>query len=426
MTGTGMSGAGMSDAGMSETDLERRLRGIAVMSPAGHAAARTVDTAAAWRELAELRARSRAARRRGLTAACVAGAAAVAIAVPAIAVGLSGHQPGGRPSGQVTPGTRAYPGAIAASIPLSGVVAVVGDAGHAWVIRQTGQPGYRASYQLAGIDLRTNSVMFEMGLGGGAQPAIAAGAGRLWLTTPYGQGRGQIERVDLATGQLLSTIHLQAGPCTALSFSANHLFANCEAGGRRVTAFWRINPHTQRTARLTGRLHGYIDSMVAVPQALWYVANLGTIKGYTHAQGSPQPLTARVPGYFDYAPAAAGLVYASGSIWALGGGERLARISPYTGKVIRTYTYRDYDPHRAGGLNFLTAGDGWLWFLDNGYPFSGVLRVSMATGRPAGGVPIPANSCGQQVCSQIYFTPGTVWVPTAELLLRIDASRLPG
>ena len=125
-------------------------------------------------------------------------------------------------------------------------------------------------------------------------------------------------------------------------------------------------------------------------------------------------------------PGEQGLVYGDGSVWALSGGERLARIDPYTGHVLRRYTYRNYDPRRAGGLDFLTAGDGWLWFLDNGYPFSGVLRVSESTGRPAGGVRIPPNSCGQQICSQIFYTPGSVWVPTAELLIRIATSRLPG
>jgi hypothetical protein len=54
-----------------------------------------------------------------------------------------------------------------------------------------------------------------------------------------------------------------------------------------------------------------------------------------------------------------------------------------------------------------------------------VLRVSEVTGHPAGGIPIPPASCGQVVCSQIFYTPGSAWVPTAELLIRIDTSRMP-
>jgi hypothetical protein len=44
----------------------------------------------------------------------------------------------------------------------------------------------------------------------------------------------------------------------------------------------------------------------------------------------------------------------------------------------------------------------------------------MATGRTTGQVPIAANSCGQAVCSQIYATPGAIWVPTEQQLLRIN------
>jgi hypothetical protein len=93
---------------------------------------------------------------------------------------------------------------------------------------------------------------------------------------------------------------------------------------------------------------------------------------------------------------------------------------------VRRFNYHAFDPTRAGGLDFLTAANGWLWFLDNGYPFSGVLRVSEASGLPDGGVPIPPGSCGQASCSLIFATPGSIWVPTAELLLRINPSALPG
>jgi hypothetical protein len=72
-------------------------------------------------------------------------------------------------------------------------------------------------------------------------------------------------------------------------------------------------------------------------------------------------------------------------------------------------------PRQAAGCGSWTTGT----------PFSGVLRVSEATGHPAGGIPIPPNSCGQAVCSQIFYTPGLAWVPTAKLLIRIDTSRMP-
>ncbi len=181
---------------------------------------------------------------------------------------------------------RSYPGAVVARIPLSGVTAVVGDAGHAWVIRTIGQDGIDHGYQLAGIDLRTNAIMFRTHLG--RQPrAIAAGDGRLWLTTPSGQARGQIVRVDLATGQVLSTLHLPAGRCDFLAFSSGLLFAGCRLNGPGRTAFWRINPVTQRPTRLAGTLNGYISSMIASPQAVWYVVNLMRVGGVINAGGNP-------------------------------------------------------------------------------------------------------------------------------------------
>ena len=412
---------------MTDTDLERRLRDMRHADLPSGVTGRPIDTARAWRDFQALRSRSATIRRRAMTAAAIVVVAAAAITVPA----LAGSRPGSPPpqpgaSSSRPASTRTYPGAVAARYQLSGVTAVVGDAGHAWVIRAIGQPGGATTYQLAGISLRTNSIMFRAGLG--RQPrAIAEGAGRVWLTTPFGQARGQIVRVDLATGLVLSAIHLAAGRCDALSFGSGHLFAHCEANGPDRTAFWRINPVTQRAYRLTGTLRGYISSVLATPQALWYVVNYTRISGLQNIDGNPQRVTARDPGFQDASPAQ-GLVYdesSRGSIWALGGGEKLARLDSYTGRVVRYFTYRNYDPARAGGLDFLTAGGGWLWFLDNGYPFSGVLRVSEVTGRPAGGVAIAANSCGQQVCSQIYFTPRSVWVPTAELLIRINPARLP-
>jgi hypothetical protein len=412
---------------MTDTDLERRLRDLQLSDLPSGTAGRPIDTARAWRDFEELRSRSAAIRHRAMAAAAVVVVAAIAIGFSAVGGSRSGTRPP-QPAASKSfpPSTRNYPGAVAARYELSGVTAVVGDAGHAWVIRNVGPPGEASTYQLAGINLQTNSIMFRAGLG--ALPrAIASGDGRLWLTTENGQQRGQIVRVDLATGRVLSTVHLAAGRCDALSFGSGHLFASCEVGGLARTAIWRINPVTQQAFRLTRTIRGYTGSFTATSEAsVWYTVNYSRIAGLTNTDGNPQPVRARDAGYQDQASGWPGLAYDSGSIWALSSGERVTRIDAFTGRVTQVFTYRNYDPSRAGGLDFLTAGGGWLWFLDNGYPFSGVLRVSEATGRPAGGVPVAANSCGQMSCSQIYFTPGAVWVPTAELLIRISPARLSG
>jgi hypothetical protein len=407
---------------MTDTDLEQRLRDLRQADMPPSSTRPPIDTAASWREFQALRSRSVTTRRRSLVVAVIAAAAAIVIAFPAFTRPSNGRAPQPRVGNTIPATPHTYPNAVAARIPLSGVLDVVGDAGHVWVVRSSGVPGETGNYQLVGIELRTNSIMFRKSLGR-SYPAMAGGDGRLWLTTGGGQADGQIVRVDLATGKVLSTVHLHAGPCTDLAFSSGRLFAACAPPTGAGTELWRIEALTERANRLTGRLLGGVSAPVATPDALWY-ARFGTIIGLVDLSGRPHSVLVRGKQYVAV-PGSQALVYGDGSIWVLRGQERLARINPNTGQVIQTYGYRNYDPRRAGGLDFMTAGGGWLWFLDNGYPFSGVLRVRESTGRPAGGVRIPPNSCGQVVCSQIYYTPGSVWVPTAQLLIRIATSRMP-
>jgi sugar lactone lactonase YvrE len=410
-----------------DADLQQRLRKVwlADMPPA--LAGRQIDTKKAWREFEALRSRSTVRRRRAFATAAIAVVTGSVFAFPALTSRHQSTAPAPRPavSASIPTALHSYPGAVAAKMSMSGVTALVGDALHAWLVRAiVPPPGLRTAYQLVGIDLSTKRIMFRTDLGA-RQPAIAAGGGRLWLATSYGQARGQIVRLDLTTGKILSSIHLHASACTHLTFGSGHLFAACSDVRSTGTEFWRINPATEQAFRLTSPVHGLISSLVAAPGTLWYLVNDRSIRGLTNVGGNPQPLAVRDPSYYQTLPGGQGLVYGDGSLWALSGGERLARIDPDTGRVVRRFTYRTYDPGRAGGLDFLTAGGGWLWFLDNGYPFSGVLRVSEVTGRPAGAVSIAPASCGQVICSQIFYTRGSVWVPTAELLIRIDTSRLP-
>ncbi|MDR2984632.1 MAG: hypothetical protein LBV34_07295, partial [Nocardiopsaceae bacterium] len=396
---------------MTDADLEQRLRDLRQADLPPSSTRPPIDTAAAWREFQALRSRSVAMRRRSLAVAAIAAAAALAIVFPVLTGTSTGQRPQPASSAGIPAVPRTYPKAVAARIPLSGVMSVVGDAGHAWVLRAVERPGLATTYQLVGIEVRTNAIMFRTDLGR-QKPAMAGGDGRLWLTTPYGQSRGQIVRVDLATGQVLSTIHVsaapiheQAGRCTQLSYSAGMLYAACQVNGPFRHAFWNIIPSNEKAHYLGGIVRGNISSLVAAPDALWYVHNYTQLNGLAYSTGHTKYVSARHAGFWDQLQGGQDLVYDNGSIWALSGAERLIRIDPLTGKIIRVFTYRDFDPARAGGLDFLTAGGGWLWFLDNGYPFSGVLRVSQTSGRPAGGVPIPPASCGQVVCSQIFYTP---------------------
>jgi DNA-directed RNA polymerase specialized sigma24 family protein len=393
---------------------------------------RAIDTRRAWGQFEELRARSAARRRRALTAGGSAVIAALVITVPLLTSSHSVQRmppPSVRLNAPSPP--RAYRRAIVARFELSGVISVVGVAMQAWAVRSASQPATieqpaaAGSYQLVGLDLRNNTITYRVNLG--RQPrAVAAGAGKVWLTTPSRQAGGQIVRLNPATGRVVQTLHLPTGRCTDLVFGYGHLFAACRSRRPGRTDYWTINPVSARAFRLAGPLRtGPVLGFAAAPDALWWVSNIYStqVDGLAHLNASrPKHVTVSVPGAGD---AWSSLAYDSGSVWVLSGVERVARIDAVTGKVVKMFTYRSLDPARTGGLDYLTAGDGWLWFLDNGYPFSGVVRVSESTGRPVGGVAIASNSCGHQVCSQIFYTPESVWVPIAGLLIRIDPGRLP-
>src|SRR5215472_6246190 len=234
---------------MTDTDTEQRLRELPVADMAAQAARQHIDTGRAWRELGLMRSRRTTNRRRGLAVA-VAVTAGIAIVVPTLwGGGPSKIQPSTAPSGKAAP-VRMYPGAIVARIPLGGVIRVVADARQAWAIRGSGQLG-AANYQLARIDLRTDRVTLRSDLG--KQPAsIALGGGVLWLTTSFGQARGQVARLNPVTGRVVATLHLPAGHCTGLAYAGGQLWAACETSTAKALGFFQIDPATGRVTWRAG------------------------------------------------------------------------------------------------------------------------------------------------------------------------------
>jgi len=390
-----------------------------------------VDIDRAWREFEALRARTTAARRRNFTA-LLAVSAVIAVAV-AFALLASRRQPkhASQPAPQlVTIGPPKNPHAVVARLGLSGVIAVAGNSTQAWAVRQISraitieQPAAASTYQLIALDLRTNDVTYRLNLGRRPR-AIAVGGGRLWITTPAGQQGGQIEGLDPASGRAVETVHLRAGSCSQLSFSSGRLFAACTAWPAG-SGIWAINPVSGRAVLLGSPVRGFVVSLIAAPGAVWYVHNYASVSGRARSNGRPIAVQGANDSKNLASPGTGGLAYDAGSMWALGNTQRLTRIDELTGKVLDAFNYRNFDPSSpGGGLNFFTAAEGWLWFLDNGYPFSGVLRVSEDTGQPVGGIWIPPDSCGSQACSLIFATPGSIWVPTTDLLIRISPAAMP-
>lgn len=387
---------------------------------------RPVDTSRAWREFLQRRSRASKNRHTGLTAA-LAVTAVVAIIVAARAGGLFGVTPHGRSAGLIDGSARirVYPGAIVARIPVSGVVSLVADGPSVWVVHAYGQVGVSLSYQLVKIDERTNKVTLAVNLRY-LPGSVAASAGMLWLTTGQGRARGQLVRLDPATGRVIATVHLATGPCDLVTFSLGSLWATCSEGVFG-TEFLRLDPGTGQVTGRAGPVRAVVGSIAAAPGGIWFGVPFsprsGIVRlGHPHGQLITLRLPDRPVNYGGPQP----MVYGQGFAWVLSPDESVAKIDPVTGRVLRFYTYRAYDSGHAGGLDYVAVGNGSLWFLDDGYPFSGVLRVSVATGRPLGAVAAPrSGDCGATPCSQIYSTPGAIWVPTAVSLIRIDPARLP-
>jgi DNA-directed RNA polymerase specialized sigma24 family protein/streptogramin lyase len=416
---SGPDGRGGGDWELASTDLERQQETLPPVLD------HEVDTGRGWRELQALR--SRASRNRGaLAVAGLAAAVAIAFTVPALSGGPTAVTRATAPvnrSGSTPAAVRTFPRAIVASIPVSGVIDIVQDGTQVWAISAPIQAGASA-YRLVGIDLRADKITLQMAIGS-APRVVAAGDGEVWLTTAQGSAGGQVVRIDPATGKIIATLHLAAGQCDYVTFSSGRLWAQC-GSGRTNSVLLRINPITGQVQRRLGPVRGPVGQSLVGPSGAWYLTGYSGISeeigtgGGAHAFANLDSTT--ISAGFAYAQS---LVYGQGSLWTLTNDEHVAKINPGTGHIERLYTAASYDPAGAGGLNVLTVGQGSLWFLDDGYPFSGVLRVSMVTGRPLDGVTIPAGACGSSACSQIYDIGGRIWVPTMTALLEIDPARLP-
>jgi hypothetical protein len=356
-------------------------------------------------------------------------AAALVIGVPVTAAVLragpaagEGGGPGGAGGphgsgpGRGVAGGPGFPAATVARVPVSGVVDLAGEAGQPWAVRFLGPRS--GGYQLVKIDVRTDKVMLRVTLGQVNQ-AVAAGAGTVWLTTSFGRERGQLERIDPATGHVVKIVRLPGVWCGWLTFTASGLLAECRTRPPGAK-FVLLNPVTGATEWESAPMSNALALAAAAPDGVWYTTSVG-LSGLARTGSRARSLTARAPVYSVSLAMTQSLVYGAGFVWAMTGDESVAKIDPLTGRLVRLYTYRTYDPSHVDGLTFLALGQGSLWFLSGGQR-RGVLRVSMATGRPIGWVPPHGiGSCGQP-CGSIYDTQGAVWVPTTKWLIKIYPS----
>lgn len=333
----------------------------------------------------------------------------------AVALLLAGSAAGSRSgSGKSVVSGPGFPAVTVTRVPVSGVVDLAGVAGYLWAVRFLGPRSGR--YQLVKIDVRTDRVVLRIPLGEGYQ-AVAAGAGTVWLTTPLGRASGQLERIDPVTGHVVKVVRLPGVWCGWLTFSAGQLLAECRTRPPGAI-FVLLNPVTGATEWASAPIGDVASLATAARNGVWYTTPVG-VSGLKRPGSGARLLTATAPADSMSLAMTQSLVSGGGFVWAMTGDESVAKIDPLTGAVVRVYPYRGYDRRSVDGLSFLAVGQGSLWFLGGGQR-TGVLRVSMATGRPIGWVlPHGIGSCGQP-CGSIYDTQGAVWVPTPRWLIKIS------
>jgi len=414
-----------------------------------------VNTARAWREFLVLRDRaSRNRRRQYMFVAAAATASAAIAATVALAVlrvpgpSLSSNRPPVGPgerhttrpsrSTRLSSSTRAssvppanvrsYPRAVITRIPLSGVQYLAQDGNWLWAVQMVPPPGPLVArhFNLVKIGARTGRMVLRLNLG--QNPVVvAAGEGTVWLTRPD-QAR-QVARINPATGKVMMALRLRAARnCGYLTFVAGELWAEC-GSGKSGTVFLRLDPVAGHVLERLGPVRGPVGFQSAfTPGSVWYYNDAGLNWVVpAHGRRGFRALTLRGAAYpsFVYAKS---LVYEAGAVWVLTNDESIAKIDPASGHIERVFTCRNFDPACQVGLDFMTAGEGSLWFMDDGYSkghqTTSVLRVSMATGKLLGRVNVHPGSCGQP-CYQIYAASGTIWVPTLTELIGIDPARLP-
>lgn len=291
---------------------------------------------------------------------------------------------------------------------------------------------------LASIDLRTNRVTRRARLPAlGSYPVLISDRGGLWVTADPAALGPRLLRIDPLSGAVIRRLAVPAG-CSPDGYGQGRLWLTCGLGPG--TRFEQLNPATGKIVARSGPLPGRDVLLAAGPGGAW--VSTGTAIEKMAASGlcwpggrPPYPPTARAldrrlcgvrvsgPGAAAFGDAR--LVPGSGWLWALAGAERVARVDPGTGRITGIAGHQRFDPSYAFGNDMAAAaGQRSLWLLG---PAAGnlVVRLSARTLTAAGQVRV-GGSCGRgALCTQIYDAAGSVWVPTARWLVRIDPARIP-
>jgi hypothetical protein len=223
--------------------------------------------------------------------------------------------------------------------------------------------------------------------------------------------------------------------CSQAAYGLDHVWVLCNAAN--TAKVLRVDPATAQVDAQTGVLPGGpVYTFVAGSEGVWLGANTGILQvdpsgtrltGLT-VTGSAKYLSVNSPDYIGPLGATE-LALGDGAVWALAGNvsgrpESLAEINPVTGRITVAFTYPELADTSNDFWDLNAAfGSGSIWMLA---PLGGneIVRISTTSGNPVGRV-YPGGSCSQY-CTQVYAIAGAVWEPTAQQIIRIDPTRMPG
>jgi hypothetical protein len=210
-----------------------------------------------------------------------------------------------------------------------------------------------------------------------------------------------VQRIDIATNRVVSTVHLPSEPCSGLATGFGSLWvplcgahkglARVDMNANRVTAVLDVSPAFSE------------GGITASGDSLWLAIENGTLARIDPVKNGIRQRIPVPPGSFNP-------LYADGVVWITSGTRSVvSAIDARTGRMLREIPV-------GLGPRFLTAGGGAVWTLNQGDgtiskidEVNQRLAKTIATNIPGGG-------------GEITFGAGAVWATIIGVpLTRVDA-----
>lgn len=267
---------------------------------------------------------------------------------------------------------------------------------------------------VAAIDPKTNSVLWDVSVGG-APTELAVSGGKLWILN-----RAQtVSLVDARTRSLVKTFAIGATPA-GIAAGASGVWA----GDNVASTVLKLNPEN---ALVVDKIHAPPSTPPPLPSftpgpltlfdagqialghdAVWFLSGNATLSRIDPAARRVRAIV-RTRGEADGGPA--DVVVGEGGVWVFAWSGDLTRIDPRSNSVVASAS--------VGGTGPLAAGGRHLWLVDN--PKHLIWQID--PGSPGAGTPptvVRSITVGQNPVD-VAFGLGSVWVASGDgTVSRID------